>query len=134
MTAVQKSWLWMTSLWLALALVVGSMAAPVKAAGISGSFHAYKGYVSHLPHGHYHYMYGGHHYWIHHGIFYHSDAFGYKEVKAPIGATIRALPIGYTQWNVRGKTYYSANGNFYRYMPRKGAYKVIARPKGIVGV
>ena len=53
---------------------------------------------------------------------------GYILINAPIGARIRALPLGYTIVRFGGLSYYYLNGAYYNYIPSENVYVVVNKP------
>jgi hypothetical protein len=64
------------------------------------------------------------------GVYYAPYNGGYQVVPAPTGASIRALPNGYTTVSVDSDTYYYFAGTFY--VTGSGGYEIVAAPPGAI--
>ncbi|MFC0536258.1 DUF6515 family protein [Pelagicoccus mobilis] len=62
-------------------------------------------------------------YHTHKGVYYRKTTHGYKVVKAPRGAIIRRLPLGYKRVVLRGKTYFRVRDVYY--IKASKGYKVV---------
>lgn len=62
------------------------------------------------------------------GVFYRSGPRGYVTVAAPLGARIRALPVGYVTIRVGAIPYYYYYGTYYRFDPGAKVYTVVNPP------
>jgi hypothetical protein len=72
------------------------------------------------------------HYYYDSGVYYAPASGGYNVVAAPIGATVTALPEGFSTIPVSGGgNYFYYGGDFY-IQTNSGAYQVVAPPAGVV--
>jgi hypothetical protein len=64
------------------------------------------------------------------GAYYSTVPNGYKVVPPPIGATVTTLPSGAVDQNIKGTTYFTFGGAWYRpfYSASSVIYEVVARP------
>lgn len=64
------------------------------------------------------------------GRFYHREPRGYVAVRAPFGAIVLALPVGFGTVAFGPTTYYSYGGTFYSRVPQ--GYMVVEPPKEVI--
>ena len=84
--------------------------------------------IEHLPHHYETIVVHRNNYFYHNGFFYRRGPRGYILINAPIGARIRALPLGYTIVRFGGLSYYYLNGAYYNYIPSENVYVVVNKP------
>jgi hypothetical protein len=55
---------------------------------------------------------------------------GYKVIPPPVGSTVTTLPDGAVDQNIKGTTYFTFGGAFYRpfYSGSSVIYEVVAKP------
>jgi Family of unknown function (DUF6515) len=71
-------------------------------------------------------------YFYNNGFFYRRGPRGYSIIRAPIGARLRVLPVGYTIVKFGGLSYYYFNGAYYYYVPAENVYVVVEKPADAV--
>lgn len=76
----------------------------------------------------YHFRHGGRNYRYDAGVFYRPYSHGYRVVRAPIGALILSLPIGFTTFLLGHNYYYYYNDVYYTRDARLGGYRVVNDP------
>jgi len=84
--------------------------------------------VEHLPPHYETIVVNRNNYFYHNGSFFKRGPRGYVVIGAPLGARVRALPLGYTIINFGGLSYYYLNGAYYNYIPSENAYVVVNKP------
>jgi len=72
----------------------------------------------------------GEKYFFNKGLFYHKTNYGYVVVKAPFGAILVSLPVGFQRLIVGDTTYYFYGGVYYSKAP--GGYMVIEPPRELI--
>ncbi|MEJ2613337.1 MAG: DUF6515 family protein [Ignavibacteriaceae bacterium] len=73
-------------------------------------------------------------YFYHNGSFFRRGQKGYVIIGAPVGARVRALPLGYVIVNFGGLSYYYLNGAYYNYIPSENVYVVVNKPGNAPGL
>jgi len=76
----------------------------------------------------YHFRHRGLNYRYDAGVFYRPYSHGYRVVRAPIGALILTLPIGYSTLRYNHQNYYYYNDVYYRPIRGTRGYRVVDRP------
>ncbi len=87
-------------------------------------------YYSALPPGHRVFVYGGHRYFFHDGIWFRPEGARFVVVAPPIGIVVPVLPPFYATIWIGGVPYYYANDVYY--VPAPGGYMVTSPPPGAV--
>lgn len=64
------------------------------------------------------------------GVFYRNHVSGYIVVRAPIGAVVSVLPVGFIAFSLGGVTYYHANDTYYLWDDGREVYYVVEKPRG----
>ncbi len=81
-----------------------------------------------LPFGHVRIVIGGSPFYVNGGVFYQPARSGFVVVKAPHGALVTSLPIGYTVLHRGSQTYYVCEGTYFRKAHGKRGYIVVKKP------
>jgi len=81
-----------------------------------------------LPHSHVRIFIHGLPYFYFGGVFYRYHSSGYIVVRAPIGAIVQVLPVGFIAFNLGGFTYYYVNDVYYTWDDDQEAYVVVEKP------
>jgi hypothetical protein len=82
-----------------------------------------------LPTGHKKIVIGKANYYYNSGVFYKKSTAGYVVIKAPIGARINALPVGYITVYYHGRPYFHYYGTYYAYDDTINEYVVVEAPE-----
>lgn len=69
-------------------------------------------------------------YFYYDGIFYRQYIGGYIVVRAPIGAVVNLIPLGFIAFSLGGFTYYYVNDTYYIWDEEHEAYVVVDKPDG----
>lgn len=89
------------------------------------------GYVKHLPRGASSItVKGGGRYSYYGGHFYRPGPYGHRRVRAPYGAVVGRLPLGFATLMLAGVLYYTYLGVYYR--PAPGGFVVVQPPSQVV--
>jgi hypothetical protein len=64
------------------------------------------------------------------GVFYRHYHDGYIVVRAPIGAYVDVLPVGFISFYLGGRYYYYVNDTYYIYDDTLNSYLVVTKPVG----
>lgn len=64
------------------------------------------------------------------GVFYHHHNNAYVVVRAPIGAVVTELPIGFIAFSIGAFTYYHVNDTYYIWDDTRDGYVVVDKPRG----
>ncbi len=83
--------------------------------------------VNHHYRGHEHVRVGKHDYYHRNGRFFRPGRLGLVSVRAPIGAIVGSLPLGFSVQLFGGNTYFQAGSTFYSRVP--SGYMVVDEPR-----